>query len=444
MNQDYIEFDLKLEDFKAILVLVNNLTNESLQCNNFSENECHHLKKDHYMHFNLENCSFCKFIKILRDKHSSIRIKQELDNLNLYIKYKTINYPSQIIDWVEFQEWRSPYSLISFSTCTTQSDLLNAIKKHEKLVQVYKKTIVSSKLFIDFHLKHENNESFQKSFNQPYSSSSKPIFITQNSLPVIKNYNSTTQTSHSLNDQNIETIDTEIENINSLVNLDISNESNMNNKESVKVISSVESSMTSLIDVDLNELEEKLKLFKDDIIYLDFLFASNNADKLTAILETEKNKIETIINSVISSIFKKLFYLANQIDPNNDRQFSIYSDLLKTPFEKKIEEEKQTSSFLSIKVINKKMISSRMAKYKADLYLTLNLLDLAFMYYTLAYDSGKKEQDLNWTYSALHGLCIVSYLILKENNKLELRKQSTWTQVLGNFLLLTIKYYKIN
>jgi hypothetical protein len=27
---------------------------------------------------------------------------------------------------------------------------LNAIKKHEKLVEVYKKTIVSSKLFIDF------------------------------------------------------------------------------------------------------------------------------------------------------------------------------------------------------------------------------------------------------------------------------------------------------
>jgi hypothetical protein len=424
MNQDYIEFDLKLEDFKAILVLVNNLTNESLQCDNFSENECHHLKKDHYMHFNLENCSFCKFIKILRDNHSNIRIKQELDNLNLYVKYKTINYPSQIIDWVEFQEWRSPYSLISFSTCTTQLDLLNAIKKHEKLVEVYKKTIVSSKLFIDFHLKHENNESFHKSFNQPNSSSSKPIFITQ--------------TSHSLNDQIIETIDTEIENINSLVDLDISNESNMNNKESVKVISSVESSMTSLIDlneldIDLNELEAKLKLFKDDIIYLDFLFASNNADKLTAILETEKNKIETIINSVINSIFKKLFFLANQIDPNNDRQFSIYSDLLKTPFEKKIEEEKQISSFLSIKVINKKMISSRMAKYKADLYLTLNLLDLAFMYYTLAYNSGKKEQDLNWTYSALYGLCIVSYLILKENNKLELRKQSTWTQVLGKF-----------
>lgn len=438
-QRDCIEYDLKFQDFKKLLVLVKNISNSdhSIQCDCFNENECHHSKNDHFMLQNLSNCNFCQFVDLLRKKHSIVKVKNDTDNSssNVLIKYKTINYPVDLLNWTDFQEWRSPYALFCFASCTTQADLLNAIKTFEQLIKSYNKTLISSKLFIDFHLKHETNESFLLSVNEvkPFA---KPKLSTSISLPAFQSYPSTSPSIDLTfqSDDNTSIINqiTSTENINS----DISEESNSNIKsaQSITSIESTESVLVELKEVDFNDLEKKTKLYKDDIIYLDFLYATSGIDKLIAIVETEKAKIDLIICASFNLIYNKLYFLANQIDPNNEKQFPLYSDNLKTPVERKAAETlKSTSSFISIKVINKKIVSARMAKYKADIFLTLNIMDSAFVYYTQAYNAAKKEQDLNWALSALQGLCVVSYLILKENNKLQISKKSTWSEVMGKF-----------
>jgi hypothetical protein len=442
----FIEFDLRVEDFGRVLTLVNNLTeyddhsNKLIQCDCFNENECHHSKKDHFMKVDLETCSYCRFVKLLRNKHSNIKVKNDSDNSitsNLQIRYKTLYYSSDALAWSEFQPWRSPYVLFCFATCISQQDLLNAIKNYEKLLDTYKKTLVSSKLFIDFHLKHEKNEIFLQSINETKSSYAQPKFLHSMSTPADFQNSQSNNTSIKDREYEIERFE---------YNLGISNGSIKTDYQEPSIRSSMMSLNEAVNNNNSSELEIKKKIYLNDIIYLDFLFASNGIEKLVAIVETEKNKIDSTVNFAMQLVFNKLRYLATNIDPNNEKQFLIYNDKLKTPPERTQTESDQSksSSFLSIKIINKKLVSSRMAKYKADLCLSLNMMDTAFIYYQHAYNGSKKEQDHFWAVSALQGLCIVSYLFLKEHNRLQFKRQSTWSDVLclNSFTIIIINKNK--
>lgn len=55
-----------------------------------------------------------------------------------------------------------------------------------------------------------------------------------------------------------------------------------------------------------------------------------------------------------------------------------------------------------------------MLKYKADLYLSLNMIDSAFVFYAQAYAATKKEGDTFWAIASLEGLLVLSYLFLRD------------------------------
>lgn len=169
------------------------------------------------------------------------------------------------------------------------------------------------------------------------------------------------------------------------------------------------------------ELNAKLKHLDKDIVHLDFLFAQKGVEKIAVIVETEKAKVEQALKEMANVIFKKLFSLIKGISTSDDKQLNYYSELLRTPNERATSESSMltNNSILSIKVINKKMIASRMHKIKADLYLLLNLVDSALVNYSNSYAQGKKEVDNGvWTMSALEGLCVASYIYLNETRQL--------------------------
>ena len=112
----FIEFDLRVDDFRRVLVLVKNISanaaathdnsTQSIQCDCFNENECHHhSKKDHRVDASSETCSYCRFIQLLREKHSNVKVKNDADNAtsSLLIKYKTIQYSPDALTWSDFQ-----------------------------------------------------------------------------------------------------------------------------------------------------------------------------------------------------------------------------------------------------------------------------------------------------------------------------------------------------
>lgn len=57
-----------------------------------------------------------------------------------------------------------------------------------------------------------------------------------------------------------------------------------------------------------------------------------------------------------------------------------------------------------------------MLKYKADLYLSLSMIDSAFVLYAQAYAATKKEGDTFWAIASLEGLLVLSYLFLRDQS----------------------------
>lgn len=57
-----------------------------------------------------------------------------------------------------------------------------------------------------------------------------------------------------------------------------------------------------------------------------------------------------------------------------------------------------------------------MLKYKADLYLSLNMIDSAFVFYAQAYAATRKEGDTFWAIASLEGLLVLSYLFLRDQS----------------------------
>jgi hypothetical protein len=170
------------------------------------------------------------------------------------------------------------------------------------------------------------------------------------------------------------------------------------------------------------DLSLKLKQLAGEVVYLDFLFGREGVDKIAAIVESERCKVDASLKECLTVIVKHLTVCITNLDTDNDRQVNAFSDVLKCPADasskKTAAQSTVTSSqMLSIKVINKKMIVGRMHKQKADLYMLLNAVNTAVYYYHLAYSLAKKEEDSVWWTSALEGLCAASYLHLLENGR---------------------------
>lgn len=105
------------------------------------------------------------------------------------------------------------------------------------------------------------------------------------------------------------------------------------------------------------------------------------------------------------------------MNTSEDKQLNYYSELLRIPNERALSEASllTNSSVLSIKMINKKQVVARMNKFKADLYLLLNLVDSALLNYSNAYSQAKKEpENTIWAISALEGLCVASFIYLTD------------------------------
>lgn len=194
------------------------------------------------------------------------------------------------------------------------------------------------------------------------------------------------------------------------------------------IISESESVLT-LSKLDEAELNAKLKYLEKDIVYLDFLFAKKGVDKIAVIVETEKSKVESALKDMANAIFKKLMAQIKGINTSEDRQLNYYSEFLRTPNERGGDSSSastlSSTSFLSIKLVNKKTVVARMNKFKADLYLLLNLVDSALLGYSYAYSHAKKEADSIWAMSALEGLCISSYIYLSDTRQLSNSSSTT-------------------
>ena len=179
---DCIDFDLQLEDYSKITVLVRNLLTNSQPerkeqaetdylCDIFSEKECHHLSGHHLQLDSLSalKCTFCRFTEHLRNRHSNVNILQSKsgnynsptsDKQYLSLRFRNVA-TSELVDWCDFQPWRSPYVLFAYASCISKEDILEALEGFEKLKSQFKKTLIVSKLFID-----ANGQSIDKTINE--------------------------------------------------------------------------------------------------------------------------------------------------------------------------------------------------------------------------------------------------------------------------------------
>ena len=448
-SQSFIEFDLQFSDYNKITILVFNLLedpNNPIKCDIFSDKNCHHLNENHLFNVmkQFEKCTFCKFVDLLKQKHT-IKISNDVVKSSekhcLNAKYKT-HYAPEILDWAEFQTWRSPYVLIGFATCNNQAELLSSIKNFEKYKELYKKTLVSSKLFIDLHNKHEMNEDFKLTLNGLKPAESRlavprpSIFEMKRQGSVVSMNSNIDVDIQSLNDplrMEEDKLSTNLDDFTSSTNADLFNqvETKLSSVEfdlDIKEDEAVSKSDEKPIDPAVQqEIDAKLKILEKDkeIVYLDFLFAKTGADKIGVIIETEKSKIEQALQEAGNAIFKKLYNLTKLINGSDEKQLNYYSEYLKSPIERnsnlKSDQTRSSdstisaTSFLSIKVINKKVVSARMNKFKGDLYMQLNMIEHAFSYYAQSFSLAKKEQDFLWASSALEGMCVASYFYFYES-----------------------------
>lgn len=193
-NNQLIEFDLKITDYNRLLIVCRDVleTKENklreFECDLFNESECHHI---HEFNGLGKKCTFCKFYDLLDERAQSLRfqsvfkLKHNLKNLilisflisrispDLYktsspnlshfvqMRFKKYKYPvGSILDWCEFQPWRSPYGLVAFASCSSQAEILEAVRQFELEKERLKKSLIASKLFIDIHIKHETSEEY--------------------------------------------------------------------------------------------------------------------------------------------------------------------------------------------------------------------------------------------------------------------------------------------
>jgi hypothetical protein len=456
MTKDYqsIDFDLSLNDYRKSLVLVKYLNDLN---DDFNNDYTHASEYDGSLgtHSINDNCRFCTFYNLIQNNYSKIEInnsfinsivkssissgsiQQQNSKSYVYVRYKTINYPKQLLDLCEYQPWRSAYALICYAVCSTQTELLNAIKRFNNFRQAYKKTLVECKFFIV--LSKSGTEFFRSiptivQTNTITSSTSIPAKSPSPIVPkkkvVEEDSISITDSSDILdfNNNNNNNPASEIssstdegrrDSLEKKQNFDVVTDSDIFNKTDLTFnISAVEegdandkakSQEETIEDKnELNiELQNELKNLEKSIIYLEDDKIENDA------------KIKTVINEIVHQIYIKIYKQVDLVNSDDEKQINYYAEYLKLPTERSKLDETETStpSLLQLKLINKKKTAGRMNKYRADLFLLLNSIDNSFIYYFKAYNTLKKEQDYLWSSSALFGLCLTSCYFLNDKNQ---------------------------
>ena len=459
MTKDYqsIDFDLNLNDYRKSLVLVKYLNDLTDDFNNDYTNASEY-DGSLGTHSTNDNCRFCMFYNLIQNNYSKIEInnpfinsivkpttssgsiQQQNNKSYVYVRYKTANYPKQLLDLCEYQPWRSAFALICYAVCSTQADLLNTVKRFNNFRQIYKKTLVESKLFIV--LSKSGSEFFRSipTILQKNASPSSSTSITVKSpSPIVPKKKLVEEDSISINDNsdildfnnnnnNNNNLASEVaasteeeynrDNLEQQQTFEIVNDSDIFNKtdltfevsgleedpndEAKKEQETIED--TNELDI---ELQSELKSLEKSIIYLE-----------DDTVENDSAKIKTVINEIVHQIYIKIYKQVDLVNSNDDKQINYYAEFLKLPNERsKLDDnENATPSLLQLKLINKKKTSGRMNKYRADLFLLLNSIDNSFIYYFKAYSTLKKEQDYLWSSSALFGLCLTSCYFLNDKN----------------------------
>lgn len=507
-----IDFDLKFNDYRRILVLVQNLLdfndNHDFNSDIAKTNEYDGMLGTHVhdtsVNFdetllanadesisNANSCNFCEFFNYIRDNYSKIEINSQFINsmvtttspstlynsmqtnqlLNkykksfVYIRYKTLSYPIQLLELCEYQPFRAVYALICYSTCSTKTELLNSIKKFKHLKNVYKKNLVESKLFIIVKTKNEftvnlsddlqlsNNVSSSPSLKAKKEQSGVPSSSSSStsSSPSVSTLSTPMIGKKVIEDDQIsvmtftdaDTIDSSISIPNNSIQqqpqpiqndskmfenttIDLNNQNLLLNDNDISSMSNEAVVKEDTADIEI-ELNNEIKGLENNLIYLEC-----SDGNINGFSKSDYNKIKTVIYEVINQIYIKLVKLAELVNPNDDKQISYYSEYLKLPAERpNLSEEnsnREKSSFDSIlqfKVINKKRVAGRMNKHRGDLHLLLNNIESSFNCYFKSYSTLKKEQDYLWSASALLGLCAASCFYLNDNKLSTIHANST-------------------
>jgi hypothetical protein len=127
-------------------------------------------------------------------------------------------------------------------------------------------------------------------------------------------------------------------------------------------------------------------------------------------LTIEKSKINTVKNlaklnelmhDLLRTIYTRISFFIDNFNVNDDKHVNHAADYLKTPIER--EADVQQTIQLQFKFFNKKKVLGRMLKHRADLYLLMNSVNIAFTHYFKAYNLLKNEKDNVWSALALLG-----------------------------------------
>jgi hypothetical protein len=187
-QEDSIDFDLRIDDRNRILFALRNLTvhnqqqNPHFDCDQFNENECHHnhsLYSDLYSTSPLLKCTYCRFYDLIKDRNSTLKISS--DTLKMFtlsqqsqptssrFYHFNVRFRKQLFkannEWLEFLPFKRPYALIAFAECATQADLYKALVAYEREKERCRGQFLVSRLFIDFHAKHESSDEFISTLN---------------------------------------------------------------------------------------------------------------------------------------------------------------------------------------------------------------------------------------------------------------------------------------
>ena len=455
MAKDYqsIDFDLNLNDYRKSLILVKYLNdlNDDFQNDYALSSEYDGSLGTHATN---DKCKFCNFYSVIENTYSRIEINNpfinsivkpiaSMNSLNsnstnqqqnsktfVYVRYKSVNYPKQLLDLCEYQPWRSAYALICYAVCSTQAELLSAIKRFVSFKHAYKKTLIESKLFVvlskngsDFFrsiptiLQSNNSSSSLASLVKSSTSSLTPpaipkkISFEEDTISVSDNSDSVVDFNNNMrnetgSDEYRRPSLVQQQKFDIIDGSDIFNKTDINFdiefddvEEEEKTEQSPPIDENNQLDI---ELQNELKSLENNIIY----FEDEDIEKNPR----DSTKLKTVMNEIVHQIYIKIFKQADLVNSNDDKQINYYSEYLKLPSERsKLDgTDSSTSSLLQLKLINKKKTAGRMNKYRADLWLLLNSIENSFVYYFKAYNTLKKEQDVLWASSALFGLCLTS------------------------------------
>ena len=184
------------------------------------------------------------------------------------------------------------------------------------------------------------------------------------------------------------------------------------------------------------ELSQKMRYLYKDVVDFEALFTINEpaveVDLATSdsMQRSDLDRMEAALHELANKCFVKVYTTYKLVNVNEDGQLTYYNEYLRTPIDREIlgasgsgsgsGEASRPSAITfslptSLKSINKRKLSARMNKHKADLLLALNMINSAVYHYSLAYEAAKKEQDLLWAHAALEGLCVASYLHAAES-----------------------------